>query len=282
MKKNKIPLLLRIVPWIFPKVEAIAPSLAHRYFIHLFYTPFHFKEPQKEKEIIAASKQFAVTVDGKHIQCYRWGTLGPKILFVHGWAGRAGQFRAMIPAFLAKGFQAIAFDGPAHGRSDGKQTNPVEFADAMKAVINAEGDIHGIVAHSFGGVAAFYALSKGLPVSRLVTIASPTIAQQVINNFRSAVNASAAAGQAFRDHLMRTHHITFEEISTLHLIKLIDKPLSLLLIQDENDPEVAPENATELRKIYPSAEVLFTKGLGHTRILRDEAVISRCLDFLKS
>jgi pimeloyl-ACP methyl ester carboxylesterase len=188
----------------------------------------------------------------------------------------------MIPAFLAKGFQAIAFDGPAHGRSDGKQTNPIEFANAMKAIIDIEKDIHGIIAHSFGGVASIYALSQGLPVTKLITIASPSIAEQVIANYRRTLNASEAAGRAFRNDLMKTHGITFEEISSLHLVKLIKTPLELFLIQDENDPEIAPDNAIELQKVHPSARVLFTKGLGHTRILRDEGVISACLDFLKS
>ncbi|MEJ0033063.1 MAG: alpha/beta hydrolase [Bacteroidota bacterium] len=80
--------------------------------------------------------------------------------------------------------------------------------------------------------------------------------------------------------MTKTYGFTFEEISSLHLVQRLPRPLNLLLIQDENDPDVAIENATELKKVYPSAEVFMTKGLGHTRILRDETVISRCLEFL--
>jgi len=276
-KKNKTPFLLRIIPWVFPKVEAIAPSLAHKYFIHLFYTPFKYKAPEKETELLRSAHEFSVTVNDKKIQGYRWGTMGPKILLVHGWAGRAGQFRGIIPALLANGYQCVAFDGPAHGRSDGKQTNPVEFADTMKAMGN---DFHGVIAHSFGGVAALYAIANGFPVKKLVNIASPTIAEQVILNFRRAVNASPAAGEAFRNHIIAKYGFTFEEISALHLVRKIQSPPDIFLIQDDHDPEVAPENATELQKVYPAARVLFTKDLGHTRILRDEAVISSILDFL--
>jgi pimeloyl-ACP methyl ester carboxylesterase len=281
-KKNKTPLALRIVPWLFPKVEAIVPSLAHKYFIHLFYTPFHYKTPQKEKEIISAARQFSITINGKRVQCYRWGTMGPRIMVVHGWAGRAGQFRAIIPALLAKGFEVVAFDGPAHGRSEGKQTNPIEFGQVMKKLAETEGPIHAIIAHSFGGVASLLAIQRGLPVTKLVTIASPTIAERVIGSFRRALNASAAAGLAFRKHLMKNYGITFEEISSLHLAQHLPGPLDLLVIQDEKDPEVAVENAIELKKVYPAAEVFLTKGLGHTRILRDETVINRCLEFVTS
>ncbi len=203
-------------------------------------------------------------------------------MLVHGWAGRAGQFRSIIPALLAKGFQIIAFDGPAHGRSEGKQTNPVEFADAMKKLTETEGPIHGIIAHSFGGVASMLAIQRGLPVTRLINISSPTIAEQVIQNFRRALNASPAAGLAFREHMVKTYGFTFEDISSLHLVQHLPGPLNLLLIQDQNDPDVAVENSVELKKIYPAAVTFFTNGLGHTRILRDDAVISRCLEFLQS
>jgi pimeloyl-ACP methyl ester carboxylesterase len=282
VKKNKTPLPLRIIPWLFPKVEAIAPSLAHKYFIHLFYTPFHYKTPEKENEITKAARQFSISVNNKNIQCYRWGTMGPKIMLVHGWAGRAGQFRAIIPVLLAKGFQVVAFDGPAHGRSGGKQTNPVEFADVMKKLTEMEGPIYAIIAHSFGGVASLLAIQRGLPVMKLITIASPTIAEQVIGNYRRALNASAAAGIAFRKDLMKNYGITFEEISALHLIRHLPHSLDLLMIQDEKDPEIAVENATELKKVYPAADIFLTKGLGHTRILRDPAVIDRCLEFVTS
>jgi pimeloyl-ACP methyl ester carboxylesterase len=281
-KKNKTPLALRIVPWLFPKVEAVVPSLAHKYFIHLFYTPFHYKTPQKEKELLKAAKEFSITVNNKRVQCYRWGTMGPKIMVVHGWAGRAGQFRGIIPALLAKGFEVVAFDGPAHGRSEGKQTDPLEFAQVMKQLTEMEGSIEAIIAHSFGGVASLLAIQRGLPVRKLINVASPAIAERVIGSFRRALNASAAAGLAFRKHLMKTYGITFEEISSLHLVQHLPGPLDLLVIQDENDPEVAVENAIELKKVYPAATIFLTKGLGHTRILRDESVVNRCLEFVTS
>lgn len=282
MKKNKVPLALKIIPWLYPKLEAIAPSLAHKYFIHIFYTPFRYKEPEKEKELINVAHRFSVTISNNiRIQCYRWGSMGPKIFLVHGWAGRAGQFRGIIPALLSKGYQCVALDGPAHGRSDGKQTDLIQFGEALQKIVDVEGEPAAVIAHSFGGVAAMFAISRGLPVSKLITISSPTIAEQVIMNFRRALNASADSGTAFRKHLLKKYGLTFEEVSSLHLVTLIKRPLRLLLIQDENDPEVRPENAIELKKIYPAAEVILTNGLGHTRILRDEAVISRCLDFLR-
>jgi pimeloyl-ACP methyl ester carboxylesterase len=117
--KNKTPLTIRFIAWLFPKLERFAPSLANKYFIYIFFTPFHYREPEKEREFLKTAKQFRITSDNKAVQCYRWGDKGPRIMLIHGWAGRTGQFRKIIPALLDAGFQVVAFDGPAHGKSEG-------------------------------------------------------------------------------------------------------------------------------------------------------------------
>lgn len=282
-KKSKEPLALRLVRWFFPKVEAIWPTLAHRYFIHIFFTPLNYRQPEKEKEVIKAAKKFSVTVNNKRVQCYRWGTMGPKVMLVHGWAGRAGQFRAIIPALLAKGFEVFAFDGPAHGASEGKQTNVMEFGSVMQQLIEQEGEFVAVIGHSFGGIAALYAISHGLNIRRLITISSPTLPSQVIRNFRNAINASEKVEGAIDVYLRKHYNKTFEDLTGgIHSVKNLPNPIELFLIQDENDPEVGVENAIEVKKVYPTADILITKGLGHTRILRDDTVISRCVEFVTS
>jgi pimeloyl-ACP methyl ester carboxylesterase len=280
-KKNKTPWTIRFIAWLFPKLERFAPSLANRYFIYIFFTPFHYTEPEKEKEFLKSAKAFRIVSDGKSIQCYRWGDEGPKLLLVHGWAGRTGQFRKMIPQLVGAGFQVVSFDGPAHGRSEGKQTNIFEFGSVMKELIQAEGEFAGTIAHSFGGVAALYAIANGLRIPKLITIASPTIASQVIHNFRRAINASAKVEKAIDTFLLAKYGKPFSAFTGLHAVTHLTQPLGLLHIQDENDPDVAVENATELKKAYPSTVIHLTKGLGHTRILKDDGVIAVCINFLK-
>src|SRR4051812_42065129 len=130
-KKDKRPLLLKFIQWGFPKLEKIVPILAYRYFIKLFFTPLRYTVPDKEKEIAEQAEQFSFTVNGKKIQAYKWGK-GPIVVFVHGWAGRATQFRKFIEHFTANGYQAIAFDGPAHGQSEGSTTNLIEFKEVLE------------------------------------------------------------------------------------------------------------------------------------------------------
>ena len=191
LKKDKTPTLLKVIRSLYPVVEKVFPILAYRYFIHVFFTPLHYAVPEKEKAIADKAEKFSFQAAGKNIQAYRWGE-GPIVVFVHGWAGRGTQFRKFIERFTLKGFQVVTFDGPAHGRSEGKSTNLNEFKDTLHQLFKLLPEQPtAVVTHSFGGVATLYAIMNGLPVTRLINIASPTIGDEIINTFLRAIHGTA-------------------------------------------------------------------------------------------
>lgn len=263
-------------------MERLVPAVANRFFAYLFFTPIGYPTPEKELKSENFADKFTLTVDGIKIQCYRWGD-GPKtVLVVHGWAGRATQFRRFVKPFIKEGYQVVGFDGPAHGRSTGKSTNLNEFLKVIRALNSRFGNIDGIIAHSFGGVASLYAVAEGLPVRNVVTIASPTIADEIINTYLKALGGSAKTGQAFKEFIIRKYGKPFQEFSSLAFIKHVPSDFNLLLVHDEDDREVSMDHPNELIKIFPRAELYKTSGLGHTRILRDNEVIRKVVTFIAS
>jgi pimeloyl-ACP methyl ester carboxylesterase len=282
MKRNKrkdhTPLILRFIRWWFPKAEKYAPGFAAKYFRKIFFTPLRYKIPEKERPLMDSAEKFSLLLEGRHIQGYKWGS-GTPVFLLHGWAGRAAQFRQFIPALTKAGYQAIAIDGPSHGQSEGEQTNILEFEQVITQVYNQFQPVAAI-AHSFGGVAVIFACSRGLPLGKLITIASPSIGDEVVNTYLRAINGSRPTGEAFKKYLFNTYGKTFDEFSSLYLVTQLPHPLKLMIVQDDDDKEVIPLHATELKKVYPQALLLQTQGLGHTRILRDEQVISRSIDFI--
>lgn len=279
-KKNKTPLPLRIIPKVFPWFEKFAPALANRFFVYLFFTPINFRTPEKELKAETFSEKFTLNVSGKKIQCYRWGNNGKTILVVHGWAGRATQFRRFVKPLLMAGYQVVGFDGPAHGKSEGKNTNLNEFELAIQTIVKHVGNVQGIIAHSFGGAAALYAIAHGLPVKTLVNIASPTIGDEVINTFLRAINGSQKTGSAFKKFILKKYGKTFDQFSSLESIKHVPSDFNLLLVHDEEDKDVILNHSKELMKGYQFAKLLQTKGLGHTRILKDDQVIRDVVTFV--
>src|SRR6478609_9163088 len=190
--KVKLPFALRMIQWSFPKLELVAPFLAHRWFINLFFSPIRFPIPIQEQDIIQSANRFSVSVVQKKIECYSWGE-GPAILFVHGWAGRASQFKNFIDPFTTAGYKVVAFDAPAHGLTKGSKTSIIDFKNVILELEKKMGSIEAIISHSLGGGASLFALSEGLKTEKLITIATPTISEEILTEFSSRINASTKA-----------------------------------------------------------------------------------------
>jgi predicted alpha/beta hydrolase family esterase len=281
-KKDNTPVILKFVRWMFPKLEKVAPAIAHRYFLKVFFTPLHFKPTDKELQAERFAKKFSFNAAGQKLQGYEWGDeRWPYILVVHGWAGRATQFRRFIKPMMNSGIRVVGFDGPAHGRSTGTRTELAEFEKCIREIYTLKGEPAGVLAHSFGGVAILYAAANGLAVKKLVNIASPSIGDEVIKTFLKAVNGSWSTGEFFKSHIQKRYGKSFDEFSSLHLVRNLPNPFPILLVHDENDREVEIKHSNALMKVYPQANLIRTKKLGHTRILKDDEVIRRCVTFMR-
>lgn len=279
-RKPNIPLVLRLIQWTFPKVELIAPRYAHAWLAKLFFSPPRYPIPAPEKEMIRQAKRFTVTAGEVTVECYTWGE-GPVVLLVHGWAGRAGQFRSFIPHLVRAGYKVVAFDAPAHGLSKGSVTSIIDFKDAILSIGKKVHSIDAVIAHSLGGGASLFALSEGLHARTLVTIATPTIGDEIMEEFTARLRASRSAIIPLKQHIERTFNRPFDEFMSTHFIQRLPSAINLLILHDEQDREASVKNAEQLLAAYPSAKLIKTTGLGHVRILRDEEVIKECLRFIK-
>lgn len=275
--------MIRLIRKVFPVMESLSPGLATRVFSQLFFTPFHYGFPEKEREWIMKANSSVLTIDGRNIQIYEWGdSKNPYLLLIHGWAGRGTQFRKFITPALNLGYRIVAFDGPAHGKSQGKQTNILQFREVLNVLIRKFGVPAGTIGHSFGGTVAVYANLTGIPLNKIVTIGTPVIADKLLGSFLKAIGATAKTGEAFQKKLIKDHGKNFKEFSLEWFLPRIQQPLALMIIHDKNDREVPIEHAMEAIKLYPSAKLVTTEGLGHNRILKDESTIQNALHFLKN
>src|SRR5437867_8848785 len=133
-------------------LSALAPGLAARVAERMLLTPARHSAPPQEIAALASARRTIVRVEETALSTWTWGH-GPRVLLVHGWAGRGGQLAAFVPPLLARGFSVVTFDAPGHGASPAPQTSVVAFTGAVRAVAAALGPIRGVVAHSLGAVA---------------------------------------------------------------------------------------------------------------------------------
>ncbi|GAB3223327.1 alpha/beta hydrolase [Spirosoma arcticum] len=272
---------MRAIRWGFPKLEALVPSLANRWFVKLFFTPMGGPLPPAEQHKRQEAASFELTVAGKTVRAYAWGS-GPVVLVVHGWAGRSTQFLHFINPLVQAGHTVLAFDAPAHGLSTGKMTNLLEFRDAILAIERLRGPVIAVVAHSLGGAASLLSVQHGLHPQKVVLISLPAIGDDILRDYGHRFNASARATRYLNQWIETNLGKPFDAFSALQTGQYLSKKTEVLLIHDEHDREVPIRHAERFRQTYPQATLIRTSGLGHTRILKNEAVIRQTLAFISA
>lgn len=280
-KKFHIPLAIRFTRWMLPRLEMIAPRYAHNWFVKMFFSPPKYSIPAAEQEVLQQAQRSQVYIGAMPIEVYTWGS-GPAVLLVHGWAGRASQFRSFVLYLIDRGYQVVAFDAPAHGNSKGRRTNIFQFRDVILQLESRAGGFQAIVAHSIGGAAAIFALSEGIKTQTVITIATPSIGDEIIHEFALRINGSVKAEEKLKAYIRQTFQRPFNELMASHFARQMDQRIDWLIIHDEQDKEASVKNAQQLYEAYPRAIVKITSTLGHTRILRDEDVIISCLKFIEN
>ena len=113
-------------------------------------------------------------------------------------------------------------------------------------------------------------------------LASPSIGDEIIETYLRALRGSTSTKTFFKDHIFKTFGKSFDEFTSSYFVQHLPRPIELLLVHDEDDKEVSIRHAEQIMRLYPAAKLLRTKGLGHTRILKDDKVIATCVTFIKN
>lgn len=277
-KKKKLPFILNFISWSFPKLEKVAPKTANKWALNLFFTPIRFPFPPSEQELLAKAELFSLNYKDTHLQGYQWGTGEKRIFLAHGWAGRSSQLYKFIPDLVEKGYQVIAVDQLAHGKSHGKRTNIIDFVNVINLVLKKHKTIEGVIAHSMGGVATLLALQEETTIKKFVCISAPTLSEKILNSFQQRIKASDKIINNIKDYVQNRYEVGFQDFFLPAFNEKLPK-IDTLIIHDTNDTDVSIEDAQTLHKLLPHSELLITKKLGHTRILRDEKVIIKTVSF---
>ena len=278
-KKSRIPIPLRVINWLFPKLEKASPWLASRWFYRLFFRTARYPVPDKEQAVADKAKQYQVPYRGKHIQVYEWGE-GTPVLMLHGWMGRGTQFFKFVSPFTEVGFRVITFDASGHGKSDGRKSHLREFIDVIHVLKEQNPELTRAVGHSLGGVALMHA-AIAHNFERLVMIGSPARADLILDEYRYRIGASEKVLPYFNRKFIADNGDSFEAYTAIENVhRLTDT--QLLLIHDQDDQEVPLANAEAMKQKRPEATLMVTRQLGHTRILKDDKVIETALQFIHS
>jgi pimeloyl-ACP methyl ester carboxylesterase len=208
----------------------------------------------------------------------------PVVYLVHGWGGWRWQLDALVEPLVEAGFRVVAFDAPSHGDSDPGPEGPgrstiLEFADALAAVVAANGPAHAIVAHSLGATAAAYAVRHGLPVGRLAFISPMADPLPYTRTFAGRLGFGERTRTRLVARLERRIGMPMSAFDVPAMAGKVPTP-PLLLVHDRQDAETGWSDSAAIAQSWPDARLLSTSGLGHRRILRAPAVVAEVVGFV--
>ena len=264
----------------FAAAALLAPDLAGAWAERLFLTPPQPRLEATALDLIDARSSFLVHKT-RHIAVWEWGWKSreaPAVLLAHGWGGHAAQMRAFVFALLAAGYRVIGFDQPAHGLSEGRLTSLVDFADVLAAVAAKHGPVHAVIAHSLGAAAAGVALARGLPVRNAVLVSPPADVAGYSRRFARWHWIPEPVRRSMQAAIEERYGVRWEELEVERVAARVSA--RALVIHDRDDPVVPWRHGQRVAHAWPGARLLLTKGLGHGRILRDEAVAHAAADFI--
>ncbi len=271
-------LLLAGTRAVAPVASAIAPKFAAQWYANLFVTPLRHARPAREHRWLSGARRNWVRSDAGHdIPLYLFGD-GPTVLLVHGWAGRGSQLGAFIQPLVERGYRVVAFDAPAHGDADGRQSSLPELATAIARVVRNVGPVHAIVAHSLGTAATSLALSRGVTADRLVYVSPADDHRATMARLAGMLGFSPDVAARAQRNLEQRFGVPFEAARNSTLAPHMSTPL--LIVHDEHDAEVPWAEGEHVATRWPGARLVTTRGLGHRRILRDADVVSAAVDFV--
>jgi pimeloyl-ACP methyl ester carboxylesterase len=228
-----------------------------------------------------SGQQFEITVNDQKLVCWKWGA-GPAVIFAHGWNGRGIQFYPFFDKLIKKGFSVVTFDGPGHGESEGKTSSYFQMTDAVRALINhlSPDKIQGIVGHSFGASATINSLSKEKIQIPVVLIAPAIKLKEMLQKTIQIHGVPNIIFKSLITEYEKKYGYHFHNDNPYNLLKTFN--LNALILHDSEDPVTPFSVSQKSANLYDSINFTATNGLGHIRILKDDAVINKTIAYLNT
>ncbi len=273
-----------IIPPIIIKtgkfLQAISPALTTKYVRYLFQKPINHKPRPDELPWLEKAKidYLAIPEIRKKIAVYHWGNGEKKALLVHGWSSRPTQLYKFIGKLLEKNYTVYSFDGPAHGKSTGKKTMMPEYIKTVEKVTETFGPFEIAIGHSMGGISLINAQSHHHFFKKMAVIGTPDSILKIFRNFINILELKPHIAERLIAVFERITNKKIEEFHGSNLAKNIKIPV--LVVHDEKDTEVSIDDAINNVNNLENGTLYKTTGLGHNRILKNDEIVDKVIDFV--
>lgn len=274
---------LKYIRTKFRILSALSKTRAAEKAFELFCTP-QYRNKKKPPPVFEKAEKLHFDFEGNRIQGYRWNhPREKKFLILHGFESSVINFDRYIKPMIKNGYEVLAFDAPAHGRSTGRQITAVLYKQFILRINEQYGPVTNFMGHSLGGLALSLALEemKQQESYKVVLIAPATETTTAIDSFFSFLQLDKTVRKEFDKIIERMSGHKPEWFSVKRIAEHIKA--DTLWLQDKQDTltpyiDVVPV----IEKNYSNFQFIISEGLGHRRIYRDNKSLKAIVDFMQN
>jgi pimeloyl-ACP methyl ester carboxylesterase len=273
-------LLLKYIRTKLRITAVLSKRRAARLAFKLFSTPLL---SVKQKHTFKNSEALQFLFNNKNVTGYRFNhPQNKKALVLHGFNSSANKFENYVQPLVDKNYEVLAFDAPAHGNSEGKTTNAVEYSEMIIKIIELYGPVNSFIAHSFGGIAISLAMEK-MPhdaTTKIVLIAPATETTSAIDSAFKLLKLNDPHVRTEFEKLI--FNISGKEAAWFSIRRAVKNiKAQILWLHDEEDDVTPLQDALKVKEDkHANIKFIITTGLGHRKIYHDAAVKNGIINFL--
>ncbi len=266
--------LIRFYTVYFRIYFTLMPSFAAAKAFKIFSTPLNHKVRDWETAIINQSEQNMLSIAGYNIATYKWGNGEKKALLVHGWEGNGGSLGAIGNLLLRKGYTVYSFDGPAHGKSSGKQTNVMAFSAVVAELLRKYEIKDLLVTHSFGSATSTYALADNtdLKMQQMIMLTSPNLLRNVLKEFAAILKLRTKDMEHIKKYIFKKYQRSADSVNVEDYISKATVD-SIIILHDVEDRIIPFAYSEAIAAKNKKVQLVPLTGTGHYKMLWDDKVL---------
>lgn len=220
-------------------------------------------------------------VGGRVLRSYHFPVQGPSrglVLLLHGWSGDARAMAAFLPDLAAAGYEALAIDLPAHGGSDGSETDAEEAATLIAGLLRMRkiAPDH-VIAHSYGGAVTGLLAERGVAPRGFVSIAAPADFSLIIDEMQVVFALSPTARRKFEAMTEAQLRRPIDSLDATKIWK--DLRTDILILHSVCDQRVSFAHAEHFSKT--GARLSPVEALDHCEIVYHPSTVASALAHLQ-
>lgn len=270
-------LLVKLVGNYINMLSYVSKPYAADKAMYLFTKPRAGKISEEQSDFLHTAYQEELNYENHHIMTYRWLGIKQTILLTHGWESNSARWKKLIIALKEKGFNVVALDAPAHGRSGSSVFNAILYAEFINVVAKRfSPDI--IIGHSVGGMASAYFQHKYqfTQLKKIILLGSPSEFQDVFKRYTDMLGYNQRMVSQLQHTILDRYGSPADTFSTAKFLTNITS--EGLIIHDEDDRIIPYNDALLIKNSFKNSRLITTKGLGHS--LMDATVAEHIYAFI--